>query len=77
MIHSIYDNMGKTFDRYTVNIIREDGTCELYGMSHNPFSPQGFNQYCGDYMYTPKNEIELYLEECPETVQKAILDRLE
>lgn len=40
----VYDNGGKTFDRYTV--ILSDGS--IIGMSDNPLSPQGFNQYCGD-----------------------------
>ena len=39
----IFDNGGKTFDRYT--IIAADG--EVYGSSCNPFHPQGFGQYCG------------------------------
>jgi hypothetical protein len=42
----VYDNAGtdfESFDRYTV-IYKEDA----YGMSHNPTSPQGFNQYIGD-----------------------------
>ena len=40
----VYDNGGKTFDRYTV--ILSDGS--IIGMSKNALSPQGFNQYCGD-----------------------------
>jgi hypothetical protein len=39
----VYDNGGASFDRYTV-IIDED----VIGMSENPQSPQGFNQYVGD-----------------------------
>lgn len=39
----IFDNQGKTFDRYT--IISANG--EVYGSSDNPFHPQGFGQYCG------------------------------
>jgi hypothetical protein len=38
----IFDNKGETFDRYTV-LIDEDA----FGMSHNPLSAQGFNQYIG------------------------------
>ena len=41
---TIYDDDGRTFDRYTV--ICKDGS--VYGMSHDPFYPQGFCQYCGD-----------------------------
>ena len=39
----VYDNGGESFDRYTVII----GTA-VYGMSSNPTSPQGFNQYCSE-----------------------------
>ena len=44
----IYDNGGETVDRYT--IIKKDPVYgdEAYGMSDNPQSPQGFNQYIGD-----------------------------
>ena len=36
----IFDNSGKTFDQYTIQIRRD-----VYGMSINALSPQGFNQY--------------------------------
>ena len=36
----IFDNSGKTFDQYTIQIGRD-----VYGMSINALSPQGFNQY--------------------------------
>jgi hypothetical protein len=38
----VFDNGGKTWDRYTIVI---DG--DVYGMSETPRSPQGFNQYSG------------------------------
>ena len=38
----IYDN-NSYIDRYTI-IINDDA---VYGMSENPLSPSGFNQYCG------------------------------
>ena len=44
MILKIWDNGGKSFDRYTVRI-RND----YYGMSSNPSHPQGFCQYIGPY----------------------------
>jgi len=40
----IHDNEGKTWDRYT--LITKDGS--VYGFSESPFSPQGYNQYCGN-----------------------------
>jgi hypothetical protein len=46
----IYDNGGKTFDRYTVVYLdqpeREPNTFAAIGMSANPFHPQGFGQHC-------------------------------
>lgn len=45
----IYDNNGKTFDRYTVIYLNEpeqNGYYGARGMSENPFHPQGFGQCC-------------------------------
>lgn len=68
----IYDNQGHTFDRYTIII---DGS--VIGMSSDPFSPLGFNQYCGDFDYTPdEQDKEVNLFDLPQDVQKAIQDRL-
>lgn len=69
----IYDNGGKTFDRYTVII---DDSC--YGMSSDPMSPLGFNQYCGEV----GNDIELgehlgvILDKTPNEIKDAIYDRM-
>jgi hypothetical protein len=46
----IYDNGGKTFDRYTVVFTgryrhRTDGEHWYLGMSEHPFHPQGFGQH--------------------------------
>lgn len=41
----VFDNEGKTFDRYT--IIRTD-TGDCVGASEDPFHPQGFGQHCGN-----------------------------
>ena len=40
----IYDNGGKTVDRYTM--IMPDG--EAWGFSESPYHPQGFGQYAGN-----------------------------
>lgn len=68
----IYDNGGETFDRYTVIIGKE-----VYGMSHNPNSPQGFNQYSGTLAELPgaRQGERITLESLPEEVQEAIKDR--
>jgi hypothetical protein len=45
----IYDNGGKTFDRFTVIYMGEPEGNGLYGargMSEHPSHPQGFGQYC-------------------------------
>jgi hypothetical protein len=69
----IYDNGGTTFDRYTIII---DG--DVYGMSENPQSPQGFNQYSGRLAELPmarSNGERITMESLPEAVQKAIEER--
>jgi len=45
----IYDNGGKTADRYTLYVRNyKDKLWQTYGFSENCRSVQGFNQYCGD-----------------------------
>jgi len=44
MILKIWDNGGRSFDRYTVRIRNV-----YYGMSENAISPQGFNQFIGSF----------------------------
>ena len=69
----VYDNGGESYDRYT--IFTPDGS--VYGMSQNPTSPQGFNQYLGD-----NTEIEMgshlgkRLKLIPQELEMAILSRL-
>ena len=45
----IYDNGGKTLDRYTVVFMDQPethaGTFNSLGMSEHPFGPQGFGQH--------------------------------
>ena len=70
----VYDNNGDTFDRYTV--FTPDGS--VYGMSDNPTSPQGFNQYLGDDTEVEKGEhLGRKLKSVPKSIEKAILDRME
>ena len=45
----LYDNGGKTFDRYTAVYMNEPEGRGVYGargMSEDPFHPMGFGQYC-------------------------------
>ena len=45
-IIAIYDNGGKTFDRFTVYFKGGNGRMfACLGMSENPFHPQGFGQH--------------------------------
>jgi len=60
-------------DRYTV-VIGE----EVYGMSDNPLSPQGFNQYCctrGELIGHTGREVAIV--DLPKDVQTAIGQRQE
>jgi hypothetical protein len=47
----IYDNGGKTADRYTLVVpsIDEPGKLDMWGFDENPYHPQGFGQYAGSY----------------------------
>lgn len=64
-----YDNKGDSFDRYSIIL---EG--HVYAMSHNPSSPQGFNQYCceEDELVLQKKDSEINFSELPQQVQKAI-----
>jgi len=72
----IYDNGGKSFDRYTIIIDNY-----AYRMSENPLSPQGFNQYCGEVVTGVKLGKHLgkkiLFESLPTDVKKAIKERME
>lgn len=73
----VYDNGGKTIDRYTVVIDRQ-----VYCMSDNATSPQGVNQYnCDvseiDLAQLENDEERISVENLPSEVQLAIKDRLE
>lgn len=44
----VYDNGGRSFDRYTAVYVGQPcggGLFEARSLSHNPFDPQGFNQF--------------------------------
>jgi hypothetical protein len=74
----VYDNGGKTNDRYTVII---DGS--VFGINTVPFHPaMGFSQYCGEDSEKLKwnenwgDEIQ-DIAELPEETVKAIIARFE
>jgi len=72
----VIDNKGETMDRYTVVI---EG--QVYGMSDNPLSPMGFNQWSGEeYEFQEWLGEQEYLSKkeilnLPKDVKKAIWDR--
>ena len=47
----VYDDGGKSIDRYTLVIPNEDelGKLDMWGFDENPFYPLGFGQYAGSY----------------------------
>lgn len=69
----VYDNGGKTADRYTV-FIKKD----VFGMSKNPSHPQGFNQWAGDTSEIKKGKHlgkKIPVSKLPLAVKKAICER--
>jgi len=68
----VFDNKGKSFDRYTI-IIGSDA----YGMSHNPKSPLGYTTYLGkakDYNHAALGE-EIALKALSKEIREAIKER--
>jgi hypothetical protein len=77
-ILAIYDNGGKTFDRYTVYFDTVDKMAsgkrfyECFGMSERPFHPQGFGQHsCGQLGRHNGKKIEF--GKLPDDCRKAVL----
>ncbi|TAL66709.1 MAG: hypothetical protein EPN82_17120 [Bacteroidetes bacterium] len=74
----VYDNGGKTNDRYTIVVDNS-----VYSMNKVPNHPNyGFNQYCGEleqgYEWNEKWGEEVHdISELPEETLKAIIQRME
>jgi len=70
----IFDNGGKTVDRYT--LITPEG--DVFGFSENPHHPQGFGQYDGDYGNTLSSYRHLGKpikpEDLPEEAQRYVIE---
>lgn len=72
----IYDNGGKSIDRYT--LITPDG--DVFGFNDAPYHPQGFGQFCGSF----GNYLSSYrhlgkpikLEALPEDAQRFVKERI-
>lgn len=84
-IHSIYDNGGRSFDRYTVyykgrGTIRHGSKGETLrmcvGMSESPFHPQGFGQH-GEGVTGRHNGKKIRFEDLPEDCQRLVKQDLE
>lgn len=57
----VFDNEGKTFDRYTVIIGQS-----IFAMSHNASSPQGINQYVGPIQAVDLNKLVSFTKRLPQ-----------
>jgi len=70
----VYDNGGKTLDRYTV--FTPDGS--VYGMSESPTrASNGFNQYVGEESEIEKGKhLGRLLKKVPTGIKSAVLDRM-
>ena len=72
---TVYDNGGETMDRYTVSV-----GDNVFGMSENPTSAQGFNQWAGnvgkDIRIGSHLGKTVKVTSLPKEVQKAIKDRM-
>ncbi len=80
-IHSIYDNGGETFDRFTVyfkgrGTLERDGTRLCLGMSEHPFHPQGFGQHASGCPGR-HNGKKITFEQLPTDCQKLVLREVE
>lgn len=75
----IYDNGGKTLDRYTAVYMNHPeymaGSYAARGMSERPFHPQGFGQFC---IAMPGRHLgkRIKFEELPKDCQKLVLQDL-
>ena len=74
---AIFDNCGRTFDRYTVAYLdRPVGVkmnlVEGIGMSTNPFSPQGFGQHCEIALPNYQIGIHIPFADLPENCRKCV-----
>lgn len=66
----IFDNGGETFDRYT--LITPDDF--IFGFSSEPFHPQGFGQFCGEWQGGSTRHLgkKVTIESLPINAQKYV-----
>jgi hypothetical protein len=72
-IKAIYDNGGKTLDRYTVYYDEKEksGMYTCLGMSERPFHPQGFGQHSSGQLGR-HNGKRIKFEALPAQCQRAV-----
>jgi len=77
-IHKVYDNGGKTFDRFTVltEPYHFGKSCDCLCLSDNPTDPLGFSQW-GDCYEGPHLGKEISFDDLPKNVQAHVLSRLQ
>ena len=80
IVLAIYDDGGKTIDRYTIvydESEKDSGFYSMVGSSGNPFHPQGFFQHTdGIFQKGAKNSHlgkEIKWKDLPTPVQRAII----
>ena len=77
----IYDNGGKTIDRYTLVVpsTNTPGMLDMYGFNDAPYHPQGFGQYAGEYpkmgSYSHLGKL-VSLDGLPEQAQRFVKETL-
>jgi hypothetical protein len=78
---TVYDNGGKTFDRYTIVLhgkewVERGGLTTMLGLSHNPTHPQGFSQFTSG---TPGAHLgkKITFSRLPKNIQDHVRARLE
>lgn len=76
-IVKIYDNGGKTLDRYTIltEPYHFGKSCGALCLSKDPENPQGFSQF-GDVYEGAKIGKEISFESLPENIQEHALSRI-
>lgn len=77
----IYDDGGKTIDRYTLIVpsANEPGKMDMYGFNADPYHPQGFGQFGGSVWpmgsYSHLGKL-VTIDELPEQAQRYVRETL-
>lgn len=74
-IIAVYDNGGKTIDRYTIYVNIKHDLGQQYECLAVGTDPQGFSQWCSGVL-GPHNGKKLTFEQLPEHIQKHVQARI-